>query len=154
MRNKSPLQIFNSSVLQWFFLQVHAMAKATLIFFILIFVLAEAQKPGFCPRPEGLGICAFTCSSDSECRDNLKCCQTACGGTSCTQPTLPKPPGPGTCEIDKSNKNFHWLIKHHVVSKNLIRVKFLNHYVKKCFIYINRKTRILPSKTFRPLDMQ
>ena len=44
-------------------------------------------KPGFCPTPNQIGqLCAFMCSSDSNCADDLKCCTNACGGTQCAKP--------------------------------------------------------------------
>ncbi|XP_070190984.1 papilin-like isoform X1 [Littorina saxatilis] len=45
------------------------------------------KKPGVCPvpGPQEVGICAFTCKTDADCKSTDKCCATACGGTTCTQ---------------------------------------------------------------------
>jgi hypothetical protein len=54
---------------------------------LLILVgLVWAQKPGLCPPPVGVGICAITCLSDLQCLGIRKCCRNACGGTSCMHP--------------------------------------------------------------------
>ncbi|XP_017785622.1 PREDICTED: WAP four-disulfide core domain protein 2-like [Nicrophorus vespilloides] len=50
------------------------------------------RKPGDCPPPVGSGICAYTCSTDSQCDGATKCCRTACGGTICTMPVTARQP--------------------------------------------------------------
>jgi hypothetical protein len=51
-------------------------------------ILEKNFKPGFCPQPEpgSISLCAFLCSSDSNCVDDLKCCANGCGGTQCFKP--------------------------------------------------------------------
>ncbi|GLV45489.1 hypothetical protein CBL_05592 [Carabus blaptoides fortunei] len=46
----------------------------------------DIGKPGDCPPPTGVGICADTCYADNQCAGAAKCCPTACGGTICTMP--------------------------------------------------------------------
>ena len=62
--------------------------------------LLKEFKPGFCPSPNEVGqLCAFTCSSDSNCANDLKCCTNICGGTQCVKPqsTVQKLTKPGSC---------------------------------------------------------
>ncbi|CAL1605921.1 unnamed protein product [Knipowitschia caucasica] len=44
-------------------------------------------KKGFCPTPEGFGICVEQCSTDHDCEKNLKCCSNNCGKT-CVEPLM------------------------------------------------------------------
>ncbi|KAK7500030.1 hypothetical protein BaRGS_00008577, partial [Batillaria attramentaria] len=54
-----------------------------------------STKPGQCPAPvtDGsvVGICANTCSVDSDCSGALKCCRNECGATTCQQPMDAQP---------------------------------------------------------------
>ncbi|KAL1123335.1 hypothetical protein AAG570_002420 [Ranatra chinensis] len=44
-------------------------------------------KPGSCPaKKSGPWICSNMCSTDADCRGNLKCCPNRCGALVCTAP--------------------------------------------------------------------
>ncbi|XP_027629990.1 WAP four-disulfide core domain protein 2 [Tupaia chinensis] len=45
----------------------------------------EAEKVGACPELAEDVNCTQECASDSECRDNLKCCRAGCSAA-CTMP--------------------------------------------------------------------
>ncbi|XP_046386958.1 WAP four-disulfide core domain protein 2-like [Ischnura elegans] len=67
--------------------------NAVLLLTVAVVLLSEvvigqqpSEKPGSCPPSPGIGICAFTCSSDFQCLGSQKCCSTGCGGTSCMAP--------------------------------------------------------------------
>ncbi|XP_076445004.1 uncharacterized protein LOC143282961 [Babylonia areolata] len=69
-----------------------------------------AEKVGRCPAPDqySFGICASTCSSDSDCAGSSKCCKNGCGATTCQRPLDSRPScdtvkcGPGqTCELQQ-----------------------------------------------------
>lgn len=48
-----------------------------------------AEKPGSCPSvPTGRWVCSSTCSSDSDCRADLKCCKNRCGALACQKPEI------------------------------------------------------------------
>ncbi|XP_062417643.1 whey acidic protein-like [Pungitius pungitius] len=36
-------------------------------------------KPGICPAPDGITVCAFLCYHDGQCPGHQKCCVTSCG---------------------------------------------------------------------------
>uniref|UniRef100_A0AAV2LXZ3 WAP domain-containing protein n=1 Tax=Knipowitschia caucasica TaxID=637954 RepID=A0AAV2LXZ3_KNICA len=70
-------------------------------------------KKGFCPTPEGFGICVDHCSTDHDCEKNLKCCSNNCGKT-CVEPLMkerkkgicPKPiPHFAECDATCDNHN-------------------------------------------------
>ena len=43
---------------------------------------SPANKPGSCPSSQGgFGICVESCSSDSDCDGDNKCCSNGCGHT-------------------------------------------------------------------------
>lgn len=45
------------------------------------------EKPGICPRvPRGRWVCSSTCTYDSDCRANFKCCANRCGALACMKP--------------------------------------------------------------------
>ncbi|XP_063283554.1 WAP four-disulfide core domain protein 2-like [Pelobates fuscus] len=54
-----------------------------------------ADKPGVCPPVVSLalGVCKKSCTTDSECLGNLKCCRTGCDGYQCQTPNEK----PGIC---------------------------------------------------------
>ncbi|XP_026120026.1 WAP four-disulfide core domain protein 18-like [Carassius auratus] len=61
------------------------------------------EKPGSCPKPTGVGLCAEMCSGDGSCPNNQKCCSNGCGHQ-CMDPyqavkpgSCPKPVGAGLC---------------------------------------------------------
>ncbi|KAF2894491.1 hypothetical protein ILUMI_11691 [Ignelater luminosus] len=69
---------------------------------IITVVVNGQRKPGTCPPPANVGVCALTCMQDNQCAGNAKCCRTSCGGSICARPVLPPPPQtdrekPGTC---------------------------------------------------------
>lgn len=41
------------------------------------------DKPGNCPPVVGPGPCIIVCRTDDDCKTNLKCCMTGCGGRTC-----------------------------------------------------------------------
>ncbi|XP_012525013.1 waprin-Phi1 [Monomorium pharaonis] len=48
---------------------------------------AQTVKPGVCPSiPTGRWVCSSTCSSDNDCKGNLKCCKNRCGALACQKP--------------------------------------------------------------------
>ncbi|XP_063227094.1 waprin-Thr1-like [Bacillus rossius redtenbacheri] len=49
------------------------------------------HQEGMCPAPEGAGVCAATCQSDSNCTAGQRCCRNACNGTSCANVTALPP---------------------------------------------------------------
>lgn len=62
-------------------------------FLISVIIVVNGQrKPGNCPPPANVGVCALTCMQDNQCAGNAKCCRTACGGSICSRPVLPPPP--------------------------------------------------------------
>ncbi|XP_025074356.1 waprin-Phi1-like [Pogonomyrmex barbatus] len=47
------------------------------------------EKPGSCPStPTGRWVCTSTCSNDSHCKGNLKCCKNRCGARACQKPEI------------------------------------------------------------------
>lgn len=53
---------------------------------IVLCLFCIPEKPGVCPKPQGVSHCAFMCSNDYECQKDKKCCRNACGGTDCMTP--------------------------------------------------------------------
>lgn len=41
------------------------------------------SKPGDCPPPIQYDVCFNKCYNDVDCRGNMKCCSTSCGGSVC-----------------------------------------------------------------------
>ncbi|XP_029767613.1 whey acidic protein-like [Terrapene carolina triunguis] len=54
-------------------------------------------RPGFCPEPQGKGLCVERCREDEECPRGQKCCSNGCGHV-CT--SLISAEKPGTCPPD------------------------------------------------------
>ncbi|XP_038049847.1 anosmin-1-like isoform X2 [Patiria miniata] len=84
--------------------------------------LSHSQKPGSCPTPEditGFGkACAETCSNDSQCNGQEKCCYNGCGHT-CQTPVIdkselpPKPRNSPTITEDANGQSvtIHWELR-------------------------------------------
>uniref|UniRef100_A0A672K7H3 WAP domain-containing protein n=1 Tax=Sinocyclocheilus grahami TaxID=75366 RepID=A0A672K7H3_SINGR len=70
--------------------------KKKILLSVWVFVSAEPEKPGVCPKnPEValLGGCVERCSHDSDCPKDEKCCSKGCG-QQCMPPYREKP---GVC---------------------------------------------------------
>ncbi|KAI9999550.1 hypothetical protein NQD34_018422 [Periophthalmus magnuspinnatus] len=68
---------------------------------LLSAVEGHSEKPGVCPKPRtdiNLAVvsCLNQCSSDSECKGNLKCCFDGCGHV-CEEPRDNPKPKKGSC---------------------------------------------------------
>ncbi|KAK4881124.1 hypothetical protein RN001_004443 [Aquatica leii] len=65
--------------------------------------LVSNRKPGNCPSPLRVSICAMTCPNDMRCNGKEKCCRTECGGSVCIAPlaeqqiTVPPPVPTNVC---------------------------------------------------------
>ncbi|GJQ81673.1 hypothetical protein Trydic_g8549 [Trypoxylus dichotomus] len=52
----------------------------------LLAIAAAQRKVGDCPPNVQISQCQRTCYDDRYCSGNLRCCRTACGGTTCVEP--------------------------------------------------------------------
>lgn len=65
------------------------MSKLFIVILCVILSYCCAQyspKAGDCPPAAQYDVCRSNCYADEQCRGNLKCCSTSCGGTVCLRP--------------------------------------------------------------------
>uniref|UniRef100_A0A672PJF1 WAP domain-containing protein n=1 Tax=Sinocyclocheilus grahami TaxID=75366 RepID=A0A672PJF1_SINGR len=48
-------------------------------------IRVHAVKPGRCPKPKKIPVCAESCYDDGQCPATKKCCPTTCGHA-CSEP--------------------------------------------------------------------
>uniref|UniRef100_A0A671PTV8 WAP domain-containing protein n=1 Tax=Sinocyclocheilus anshuiensis TaxID=1608454 RepID=A0A671PTV8_9TELE len=74
------LCVFLCCILEWHTVYMHKL-KLT--------ICVHAVKPGQCPKPKNIPLCAERCFHDGQCPATQKCCPTT-SGRACSEPRFVK----------------------------------------------------------------